>query len=431
MDRTDLEASMNHGMIAVHYSGCELEVLRQCQIPESSYRWVRTTREEELIKMEDIDQLYAKMPLAGPSLEAHFARGNALHLSTTVIGKFVSNRPTITFDNIASLGPECARATHVVIGVTGGAFEMSTASKIELGAKAASLAGGETKSSRDTLRKAGTSNACKQTTKDAPPEDCALLRLELASVKCPNDFVFKQGIGCVEDVPVDKADETLAGDPRDFRLARFIRKTGRALLDAYVGQKTDPKWHCMGKQDIQEPVRDEGQLRNQLGKNPDIVFSVMKFDLSARKTDHEGIHLDALAFVFPDGRLRWAGLEPSQGGAFAEQFAVSEYPDLRVGLDRLLKGVQQCELALAEANDFQQLPIPQNAQRDLAMQTTKQIFEFRKWCKTLPSVSSEWRVGITTAAIAVVGNKKFALIDAETERQDHGFCLKPAVLRAK
>lgn len=434
MDRTDLEAAMHHSMIAVHYSGCELEVLRGCAIPDSNYDWVKTTREEELLKMDDVDQLYAKMPLAGPSLEAHFAQGNALRLSTTVIGKFVSTKPSITFDSIASLGPECRRATHVVIGATAGAFEMSTISKIELGAKAASFAGGETKSLRDKLRKSGNGAACDAAKKGdpRPPEDCgALLRLELASIKCQPDFVFKEGVGCIEAAPEGNADQVLAGDPHDFRLARFVLKTGRTLRDAYLDKKTDKRWHCMGKQDIQEPVRDDAHVRGQLGQNPEIVFSAMKFQLTAATTDGANVHLDALAFVFPDGRLRWAGLDPGKGGGFGEQFAVQEYPDLRVGLDRLLNGVKQCELALAEANDFEQLPIPQSAKSDLASQTTKQAFELRKWCKTLPAVSTEWRVAIATAAIAIVGNGKFALVDAEAERQDHDFCLKPATLREK
>ncbi len=435
MDRTDLEAAMRESMIAVRYQGCELEVLRQCRIPQSRYEWEKTTREEEVIRMEDVDQLYAKMPLAGPTLEAHFKQGNTLKLSTTIIGKHTGTKASIAIDELRASGGDCGRATHLVIGATTGAFEMSTDSRVEAGANMATYAGGETSSARNRLRKSGTSSACNAAKKEdtTPPVDCgSLLRLELAPIKCLDGFKLKDGVGCVEDTSTGNETDALAGDPGDFRLARFIRQAGRTLRDRYMGNKVDDAWRCPGNDDIAQPVTDTKGIGARIGRAPALSFAAMRFVLSA-KIEAEHIRLEALAFVLPDGRLKWGVLNRKRTpyGEFAEQGAVKDYADLRVGLERLLGGIKSCQLTLAETSDFQALPMPESLKVELAKETTALPQDFRQWCQAKPETESEWHVTIVSVAAGLVGNGNFGAMGADVAPQDRRFCMKPARLRRK
>ena len=435
MDRTDLEAAMRESMIAVRYHGCDLEVLRQCKLPQTHYVWEKTTRDEELIGMENVDQLYAKMPLAGPSLEAHFKQGNALKLSTTIIGKHIGTKSDLTFAELQAIGGDCASATHLIIGATAGAFEMSTTSRIEAGLSASKIAGGDTSSARDRLRKSGNSAACNTAKKgdSAPPDDCgSLLRLELTPVKCPDGFGLKEGIGCVETLPAGSSHDELLGDPGDARLARFIRQAGRTLRDRYMGNKVDDAWRCPGNDDLSQPVADTKNIGARIGKSPDLAFATMRFVLSA-KIEHEHVRLDALSFVFPDGRLKWGVLNRVRApfSQFADHAAVKAYPDLRVGLERLLSGIDRCQLALAETGDFQALPMPESLKVELAKETTALPQDFRRWCQDKPAVEPEWHVTIASVAAGLVGGGNFGAIGADVAPQDRRFCMKPARLRRK
>jgi hypothetical protein len=187
-DRLALEAQMKGGLIAVRYTGCEMELLPACRIA-GKYTYVPATRQDEQITMRDADDLYANMPAHAAELEAKLARSGRLDVKMSMVGTYhAETRP-----DAPPTDPACAGATHVVLALTAGAFEMSAGADAQVagGVSIGGLgAGANSESSRETLGRGGDPNACAGAKPGdaAPPFNCgALLRLEVGKLPTLGD----------------------------------------------------------------------------------------------------------------------------------------------------------------------------------------------------------------------------------------------------
>ncbi len=176
-----LEAAAESGLVAVRYDGCELEVLSRCSL-EGAYEYRGLTHKRDEVRIRDEDALWAELPLGAARLEAALAREGQLNVDMAVVGRLQANTDRITPSSTAS---SCDRATHLVTGMTVGAFAMYTVAALEgRGAVTLGNAGGGARLSRstETLRQDGDMSACDTAHPGdaSTPAQCgALLRVEL------------------------------------------------------------------------------------------------------------------------------------------------------------------------------------------------------------------------------------------------------------
>lgn len=179
-DRAMLEAAAESGIVAARYNGCELEVLSRCTLG-GDYEYRSLTHKRDQVRIRDEDALWAELPLGAAQLETALSREGQINIDMTVVGRLEADTDTID----AAAGSACAEATHLVSGMTVGAFAMYTGSAID--AKASANAGGfgggaSMARSRSVLRQDGDFDACDAADTAegvAPPQCGALLRVEL------------------------------------------------------------------------------------------------------------------------------------------------------------------------------------------------------------------------------------------------------------
>ncbi|MCC6559058.1 MAG: OmpH family outer membrane protein [Polyangiaceae bacterium] len=205
-DRAALELQARKGVAVVRYAGCEMEVLRRCKAP-GAYVYTGLTRKDDRIAIRDDDELYANIPVHAAKFEAQLKKSGQLDIAMTIVGAFEADRASVRADE---LDGDCAGATHVITGLTAGAFEFSAGAAAEVGGGAALAnlgAGATSAAKRQILNRDGDKTACERsTTSDpAPPEGCgALLRVEVvplgearrAAPACPEGTAW-DGKQCV------------------------------------------------------------------------------------------------------------------------------------------------------------------------------------------------------------------------------------------
>lgn len=163
MDAAELEARLLRGVVAVRYEDCEMEVLPACA-PPGSYVYAQTTTGRQRIAIGSLDDLLINIPLGLAELGGRVERGETLELDLVVVGRYEAPQLAYTAAELAG-GAECAQATHVVTGVTLGAFRLSAR-------RAADRAGGL----QGAGRVGGTSSDAIEVVKESPPgalESCA------------------------------------------------------------------------------------------------------------------------------------------------------------------------------------------------------------------------------------------------------------------
>lgn len=186
-DRAALEVLAKRGTVVVRYSDCEMEILPRCRAP-GAYRYVPTSRKTEQVIIQDEDELYASLPTGAFKLEGKLRRAGQLNVNLNVVGQYDSDQTTIPSD---ALEGNCAKATHVVTGLTVGAFEFSAGASGEAGGGASALGSGVGASAsrrREVLSSDGNVAACMNATRtDAePPDHCAaLVRIAVAKLSGP------------------------------------------------------------------------------------------------------------------------------------------------------------------------------------------------------------------------------------------------------
>lgn len=195
-ERAALETRARQSLVAVRYEGCTMEVLSGCDV-DGRYAFVPTSRKQERVTIRDEDELYARLPIGAASLAATLARQGQLVVDMTIVGRAQADRHVLSR---SELHGRCDGATHVLTGLTVGAFSLYAGAGLEAGARAqlgAAGAGAAHMRSREILARDGDPMGCDgaaMTTPapatgdelgaptrhaDAPPPGCgALLRVE-------------------------------------------------------------------------------------------------------------------------------------------------------------------------------------------------------------------------------------------------------------
>jgi outer membrane protein OmpA-like peptidoglycan-associated protein len=184
-DRMVLETKVRQGMVAVRYDGCTLEVLDRCSIPGSTYRYTGSTRAKDELVVKNDDDLFANLPLGAAKFQATLQRSGKLTVDMTLVGRYEGDRPEV---RAAELQGECGGATHVVYGLTVGAFDFYAGGDATVGAQGAVAgvgAGGKSTADREALSQDGDRGSCEKATTDdrRPPEGCAaMLRIDVMPI---------------------------------------------------------------------------------------------------------------------------------------------------------------------------------------------------------------------------------------------------------
>ena len=180
--RAKLEALSRTGVVAVHYSGCEMEVLASCNAP-GKYGYTAITPKHDHVAIRNADDLYANIPLGAARLEGKLERAGELDVDMSIVGRYASDRAVVRSDELQ--GPDCSKATHVVTALTVGAFDFSAGSSAAVGGGVKTAiggvgAGGNSQSAQELLNSDGTMASCTgaKTSDGKPPDGCgAILRL--------------------------------------------------------------------------------------------------------------------------------------------------------------------------------------------------------------------------------------------------------------
>ena len=188
--RAKLEALSRTGVVAVHYSGCEMEVLASCNAP-GKYAYTAITPKRDHVAIRNEDDLYANIPLGAARLEGKLERAGELDVDMSIVGRYASDRVVIRADELQ--GPDCSKATHVVSALTVGAFDFFAGSGATVGGSAKVAiggvgAGGSSQTSKELLNSDGRMESCNAaTTSDGrPPDGCgAIVRLEVVPLGQP------------------------------------------------------------------------------------------------------------------------------------------------------------------------------------------------------------------------------------------------------
>jgi hypothetical protein len=181
--RAQLEAAIRKGVVAVRYGGCELEVVQGCTAPQP-YDYAALTPKKESVEILDADELYARFPRGAVGLEADLERAGSLAVDMMLVGRLEA--PSIRVEREQLQGSSCAQATHVVSGLTVGAFRLHTGSKedieVDLSLPGEASVGGQRLAEREELGSDGDVAACEAASSQdvQPPPGCgALIRIEV------------------------------------------------------------------------------------------------------------------------------------------------------------------------------------------------------------------------------------------------------------
>jgi len=182
--RGRLEALLRRGVVAVHYSGCEMEVLGQCSA-KGRYSYASFTPKKSNVKMRDADELFANIPAYAVKFEAALQKAGELNVSMTIVGRYEADHAGFRAEEL--LG-QCEGATHIVNALTVGAFDFFAGADASVsgGATAGDVgAGAKSASKRETLNQDGDVTACATSKRDdkEPPFGCgALIRVEVLPI---------------------------------------------------------------------------------------------------------------------------------------------------------------------------------------------------------------------------------------------------------
>jgi tetratricopeptide (TPR) repeat protein len=279
-DRGDLERLASQGTVAVRYDGCAMQVLRDCRV-KHAYKYTPLTPKHDHLSVKDQDELYASLPLGAAKLEAKLAQAGELDVSMTVVGTLETDADSVTSEDLTG---SCAGASHVVAGITVGAFEFYAGAHNEAAAGAEAPAGGvkvAAKSGRETLMSDGDQQACSHATRgdQVPPEGCsAILRLEVVPlgahrVVTPLPTVDLGEFAFVPRIPKARASVDVAAlqPPDEMVVAALDRANAQAWTSVTALLRT-MRAEVIAQEKVRSRLadcrrtgcRDEGALTNQL-----------------------------------------------------------------------------------------------------------------------------------------------------------------------
>ncbi|MEM6989781.1 MAG: hypothetical protein AAF721_04775, partial [Myxococcota bacterium] len=189
-ERAALEARAASGLVAVRYAGCEMEVLTSCSAG-GGYNYVGLTQKTEGVRITDADQLYAQLPVGAAKLEAKLKRAGQLNVDMVIVGRKEAGTTEIA---AADLQGRCDEATHVVTGLTLGAFSFYSGASAEVGGGIEignAGAGGSSTAGQEIIKSDGDGAACSAASSadEAAPDGCAaIIRVEVVPIeRTPGD----------------------------------------------------------------------------------------------------------------------------------------------------------------------------------------------------------------------------------------------------
>jgi hypothetical protein len=203
--RSALEAQLKRSdsLIAVRYTGCEMEILRDCRI-EGSYRWTKVAPKHDELEIRNATDVWLKIPLAAAKLISAVERYGALHLDMQLVGQYAG--PSAPPSPAQLQGDECRAATHVVGSLMVGAFEITSnaGGGFAAGAEFQGAGAGASASRHEGYYSSdGTPETCRMGSVYDPygqSEHCeSLLQIELLPIapaipkhalRCPNGMSF-------------------------------------------------------------------------------------------------------------------------------------------------------------------------------------------------------------------------------------------------
>jgi hypothetical protein len=216
--RAKLNRLRTMGAVAVRYEGegcdAELHVLPSCIAPSQKYTYsayAATSRK----MARDTSELLRTLPLGAQSLAGWVSGDRAVRADFVLAGQYALAPDAVPRPQDL-LGPDCARATHVVAAVYVGAFAMVAGDTALLERRATVLDLGSTAPELQTLAAEGSAEACRASGDGKPSDRCgvplkiALIPLEgsapsvLAST-CPPGSV-RRGDRCVVQEIVTEVD---------------------------------------------------------------------------------------------------------------------------------------------------------------------------------------------------------------------------------
>lgn len=214
-DKGLLETRLGGGLVAVAYDGCEMSVKSRCKITGAAYDYVAfNSRKRDSLRLESVEELYAKLPLGVVRLEGEFERFDALRVEMSLVGRYESSAVDVRPDQLEG---DCEGVTHAVWAVTVGAHEVQAEERRKAAAAAqagSAGAGAARERARESISRDGDAAACDGASPGdtAPPANCgAVIRLEVVAIGAakPRPAVCEAGSEwdgeqCVRTVVVTK-----------------------------------------------------------------------------------------------------------------------------------------------------------------------------------------------------------------------------------
>jgi hypothetical protein len=187
--RVRLERAVAGKLVAVRYEGCDMRILRGCTVKNSAYRYAPVTPKRSQVVIRSEDELFAKLPVGAVGLEGKLKQAGQLTVDMLMVGRFEADRQQV---DRAALEGSCEDATHVVTGLTVGAFHFYAGASASAsgGVDAVVVSGGgSTAAERETLNQDGNTQACEKSAAGdpSPPYGCsAPMVIEVMKVDEPH-----------------------------------------------------------------------------------------------------------------------------------------------------------------------------------------------------------------------------------------------------
>jgi hypothetical protein len=238
-DRAALEARTSRGLVAVRYSGCEMEVLTNCTAA-GAYEYLSLTQKREGVKITNADELYAQLPVGAAGLEAKLERSGQLNVDMVIVGRQEADKSQFTERDLEG---RCSEATHVITGLTVGAFSFYSGAGAEVGAgvKVGNVgAGASSSAGQEILKSDGDESSCAVSSAGdtSPPEGCgALLRVEVV----PVDRMFAGAAAATSSSDPRPASSATGSDqdpraaPVDPEIDKKLRVAKALTYTGYIG----------------------------------------------------------------------------------------------------------------------------------------------------------------------------------------------------
>ena len=172
-ERTHLASAMEDGPVIVRVDQCDMTILFDCKTSGGAYAYKSVPAQPRHETYKDEAQLYARMPFAAARLASHVAGSTYLDLHMTMVGQYTIDRASAAHSLLTGY---CTNATHVIAGISVGAFEIKAVDAASAGDQVspvgATVGGGVTSNSAWSSSD-GDAQACRKgESENNPLEQC-------------------------------------------------------------------------------------------------------------------------------------------------------------------------------------------------------------------------------------------------------------------